>query len=302
MEKPEPLVPAEVDLTDFKFMPLEVARLLQSEWWAMACMEDTRRCAAAINLWAMAWHQRPAASLPSNDAVLALWARVSLAVWQEIREAVMEPWVLCSDGRWYHPVVAEKANEAWAERMDYQRRKAEFSARQKARIGKRWSKEGDENTWPDTEENTGADTVRNTGRINKNIPMKGRGKGKGTGIDMRDKSLLSDAEAPDDVSAPDPEPSAPPDEGYSAEFEVWWGIYPRKDAKRTAFLAFKRAKKRTTVAKLMEGAAAYAKRRKGEDQSFTKQAATWLNSDGWNDQEQAQKRYPPGYVPMGWGG
>lgn len=108
-----PLVPAEVDLTDFKFMPLEVARLLQSEWWIVACAEDTRRAVAAINLWARSWHQRPAASLPDNDVVLSKMADVTLSVWREIKDAIMEPWALCSDGRWYHPVVAEKALEAW---------------------------------------------------------------------------------------------------------------------------------------------------------------------------------------------
>src|SRR5690606_8536352 len=33
--------------------------------------------------------------------------------WAEIRDGAMSGFVLCSDGRWYHRVVAEKALEAW---------------------------------------------------------------------------------------------------------------------------------------------------------------------------------------------
>jgi hypothetical protein len=37
--------------------------------------------------------------------------------WARIREQALEGWQLCSDGRLYHPVVAEKALEAWIENL-----------------------------------------------------------------------------------------------------------------------------------------------------------------------------------------
>ena len=52
---PNPLVPAECDLTDFKFMPLEVEQLRKSKAWLIA----RRRPELAfymLNLWMRAWH------------------------------------------------------------------------------------------------------------------------------------------------------------------------------------------------------------------------------------------------------
>ncbi len=98
-----------------------------------------------------------------------------------------------------------------------------------------------------------------------------------------------------------------PSEGYSAEFEAFWQVYPRKEGKGAAFKAFRIAKRRAAVQRLMDGATAYAKRRKGQDPHYTKHAATWLNADGWNDEPAPEPpgkpkgkfSHMPGYVPMG---
>lgn len=114
---PHPLVPAEVDLTDFRFMPLEVARLLDSEIMALENAEAFR---AGVASWCKGWHQIPAASLPTDDAVLCktLGYGRDLKTWGKLRKAgALRGWVLCSDGRMYHPIVAEKALEAWLEKL-----------------------------------------------------------------------------------------------------------------------------------------------------------------------------------------
>ena len=67
-EAPDPLVPAEVDLRDFGFMPLDVLRLRDSDLAALANGEEFK---AAVLLWCAAWHQVPAASLPNDDRLLA---------------------------------------------------------------------------------------------------------------------------------------------------------------------------------------------------------------------------------------
>ena len=67
-DRPEPLVPAEVDLRDFKFMPLDVVRLRDSGLTAKATGDEFR---AAVLLWCASWHQVPAASLPDDDDELA---------------------------------------------------------------------------------------------------------------------------------------------------------------------------------------------------------------------------------------
>lgn len=107
-----PLVPADVDLRDFAFMPFDVQRLLTSETWVLGTGEER---SAAITLWLVSWHQVPAASLPNNDRMLAHLSQAKS--WPKVKGHAMRGWMICDDGRWYHPVVAEKALEAWLEKL-----------------------------------------------------------------------------------------------------------------------------------------------------------------------------------------
>lgn len=122
---PGPLVPAEVDLSDFKFMPLDCVRLRDSDLTSKVSGDEFR---CAVLLWCASWHQQPAASLPNDDEVLAKLAGFGRVVkeWLKVKEGSMRGWVLCDDGRLYHPVVAEKALEAWRSKLE-QRWKTECS-------------------------------------------------------------------------------------------------------------------------------------------------------------------------------
>ncbi len=119
-ELPDPKTPPDCDLRDFKFMPLDVARLRDSD---LASDETPEACWAAVLLWSAAWHQVPAASVPDNDQWLAKQAgyvsrgRMS-PEWPRVRAGAMRGFILCNDGRYYHPVVAEKAVEAWESKLD----------------------------------------------------------------------------------------------------------------------------------------------------------------------------------------
>lgn len=109
----EPLTPPECDLRGFQFMPLDVVRLRDSD---LAALESPEACWAAVLLWCASWHQLPAASLPDDDRVLSQLAGFGRVVkeWLRIRPGALRGWIKCSDGRLYHPVVAEKAREAWS--------------------------------------------------------------------------------------------------------------------------------------------------------------------------------------------
>jgi hypothetical protein len=48
MACPPPLIPSDVDLRDFRFMPLDVVQLQNSETWAIA---DGWAAKALLNLW-----------------------------------------------------------------------------------------------------------------------------------------------------------------------------------------------------------------------------------------------------------
>lgn len=112
MNAPQPFVPADCDLRDFAFMPLDVVRLRDSDIAAVATGDEFR---CAVLLWCASWHQVPAGSLPDDDIILSQLAGFGRVVreWQRVREGALKGWTKCSDGRLYHAVVAEKACEAW---------------------------------------------------------------------------------------------------------------------------------------------------------------------------------------------
>ena len=116
---PAPLTPVDCDLRDFAFMPLDVRRLRDSD---LAGQESPEACWAAVLLWGAAWHQVPAASLPDDDKVLAHLAGYGrdVAKFRKVKAGALRGFVLCEDGRLYHPTVAEKAIEAWSQRQDHQ--------------------------------------------------------------------------------------------------------------------------------------------------------------------------------------
>ena len=105
-----PLTPRECNLQDFPFMPLEVKRLLNSETWGLGSGDDR---AAAMTLWLQSWHQVPAGSLPARDEMLAHLAGMPTK-WKKVKAHALRGWVLCTDGRLYHPEIAPLVLRAWA--------------------------------------------------------------------------------------------------------------------------------------------------------------------------------------------
>ena len=126
---PDPLVGAGVDLRDFGYMPLDVVRLRDSDLAILARPEVFR---ASVMLWCAAWHQVPAGSLPSNDRLLADYSRAGPR-WRAIREEVLADFILCSDGRLYHPTVVEKVHEAIGARAAQKARTVAATAAREAK-------------------------------------------------------------------------------------------------------------------------------------------------------------------------
>lgn len=112
----EPLTPPDCDLRDFKYMGMDVRRLRDSKF---ASIEDAEAFRAGILLWCASWHQIPAASLPDDDIELSALAGYGRVVkeWKKARLAgALHGFLKCTDGRLYHPVIAEKANAAYLEK------------------------------------------------------------------------------------------------------------------------------------------------------------------------------------------
>lgn len=112
--RPDPLVPAEVDLRDFDGFMLNVERLLASELVALSTGDEFK---AAVLLWSRAWKQMPAGSLPNDDRILASFSGAGPR-WKKVREMALRGFVLCSDGRFYHRVLCDDVMRAWASKLE----------------------------------------------------------------------------------------------------------------------------------------------------------------------------------------
>jgi uncharacterized protein YdaU (DUF1376 family) len=153
--KPAPLTPPHCDLRDFSWMPLDVVRLRDSDLIVLASGDAFR---AACLLWCASWHQVPAASLPTDDRLLANLAGYGrdMKGWSEVRDEALRGFVECSDGRLYHTVVAEKALEA------HDQRKAQKERTRKATDARRGGKrDEDDQKQPPSNRDDNRDDGRN---------------------------------------------------------------------------------------------------------------------------------------------
>lgn len=123
-----PLVPEHVDLSGYEFMPLYGDYLFGSDFNARVSDTAWR---VAVTLWWKAWKQVPAASLPNDDAALAKLAELGRDVrsFRKVKDEALHGFVLCDDGRLYHPRLAVWALEAWERRVRERERKAHWRAK-----------------------------------------------------------------------------------------------------------------------------------------------------------------------------
>lgn len=124
---PNPLTPPDCDLAGYRWMPLDVERVIDSDTFGLSTGDEFK---TAFRLWAKSWKQVPAASLPSDDRLLAHLAGLELPAWRKRKEVALRGWILCNDGRLYHPVIAEKALEAMQRKDDHAEKEENEQSRQ----------------------------------------------------------------------------------------------------------------------------------------------------------------------------
>lgn len=235
---PEPLTPPECDLRGMPFMPVDLVRLFDSDIYALSSGDEFK---AAFTLWGKAFLQVPAGSLPTDDRILAHLSGAG-SNWRKVRDMALRGWIKASDGRLYHPVVAEKAREAWQARLA---QRARTEAARQARAQKRQSSDSGPagaNTPPVTERATKDVTSPVTFSVTENVTgSKGQGQGQGQGIvdippTPQPLARPGEARAQGTRLAPDWTPS-PEDAGFAhqlgldpdataAEFRDYWRAVP----------------------------------------------------------------------------
>jgi hypothetical protein len=199
-ELPEPLTPADCNLRDFPFMPLDIQRLRRSKAWLKA-KRNPALAFYMINLWTASWHEVPAASLEDDDEVLADLAVCDLDVWEQVKADVLRGWTKCSDGRLYHAVVAEKACESWKSKVDYRDRMKAARDAKAAKKSPKTDSATESMTGSNTESITGSDKGSITESvIDQSTGLKGQGQGQGQG---EVNTLEANASVDSDAGAPD---------------------------------------------------------------------------------------------------
>jgi hypothetical protein len=68
------------------------------------------------------------------------------------------------------------------------------------------------------------------------------------------------------------------------EFDRWYSLYPRKEAKENARKAFVKARKQTDMETLVTSLERYTASMKGKDRQFIALPASWLNAGRWEDE------------------
>lgn len=266
MTLPSPLVTPEVDLRDFAFMPLDTVRLRDSDLAAIATGDGFR---AAVLLWCAAWHQSPAASVPTDDRALARLAGYGRDItgWLEVKEDALRGFIECDDGRLYHPVIAEKAIEAWAKKQSYRDR----------------AKRGNEARW-NSESNPKAIAKGSDSDSVSELPSdpKGQGQCKGEGEEeKKEKEENARERAPLPIK----------------EFETqFWPAFPNRVGKDAARRAWRSAVKRAPVSEIMAGLRRYAA--KTDDRPWCN-PATFLNQGRWADEPSVPGASAPNVLPFG---
>lgn len=120
---PAPLVPKECDLRDrdglaVPALPVDISAALED---GFMLWHDELLTVVRLRLMARAWRNNPAASLLNVPDRFPNMIWVSPRRWKRVSEAALSDWMLCSDGRIYHPWLAEQALKAWR-RLNSRRR------------------------------------------------------------------------------------------------------------------------------------------------------------------------------------
>ena len=285
IELPAPLTPSAGDLRNFPFTPIFRARLFGSSFHARTSDSEWR---AGVTLWLKSWDQVPAGSLPDDDIDLCRLAELGrdLKTWSEVKPGAMRGWIKCSDGRWYHPVVAEGVNEA------LEGKKAQRLRTLKARIAA-LRKTLDEAR---TDEAKGSITrqinilsleLSQTESNPVTVPVtdavtesnrKGHRQGKGN-RNRKGLDTLARRENGSDGS-----------EEVTGQFEAFLQAYPSRrphpNPRKPALTKFQAAiRGGTDPAIIVAGAERYAAyvRTERTDPKYIAQAATWLNQERWTE-------------------
>ncbi|MFT8720602.1 hypothetical protein [Acetobacter sp.] len=287
---PEPLTPEYCDLRGYDFMPLFGHRLFSSEFYTEASDAEFR---AGMRLWWAAWNQLPAGSLPNSDRALATLADFGrdVGAWQAVKERALHGFILCSDGRLYHPMLCQEALDAYEERLRKSKKRVQDKERLQAWREMRRKQNADAHQ-SDEPQNDETEVKRVSSEFQEHIRNAGVAENARGDRDRDRDSNIS----PSLRSGSSSSPSAEAGRSRAAEFDEFWSAYPRHVGKDAARKAHTKARTKATQAEIMLGLSrqvAVWPDRKSDRAQFIPYPASWLNSGGWQDDPNASAAAAP---------
>lgn len=280
---PEPLVPPECSMAGNDWFPFHFDRLRKSKWWRRA--SDTAR-SRNVMMWGEAFKSVPAGSLPDDDDELAEAAGYGMDVdaFLSHKAEIMAPWVLCSDGRWYHPTVCEVVLDTWERTSDRRKAAAERQRRRRDKVRSVTPKTQPvtPSEPPVTRDN--AENGRDFGiqdRTGQTVQLEANASVASASPRATDGALALALEAPEPIPPPDPWDGDP-------DFGKLWAMAPpmmRKRAKSRAKVwpVWKRALRVADAARILGGFARYKAMDTDLPRSGGPGLHIWLSDRTWEE-------------------
>jgi hypothetical protein len=107
------------------------------------------------------------------------------------------------------------------------------------------------------------------------------------------KTIANDSKGDSKTIANDsPDPTRPEPEPMKNKFDEFWELYPRRDNKAKALLAYKKAIKSTSEEKILTAVKKFASNPNRPETKFIPMATTWLNGERWNDPQDIREGSP----------
>ena len=292
---PEPLTPDYCQFKGYEFMPLHGHNLFTSKWYSKA-LKSPRAGMASFKLWWISWLQHPAASLPDDDDELALLADYGQDIkgWLKVKEIALHGFVLCRDGRLYHPFLAEKAIEAYEMGLDKDAKREKERERLRS-----WRKRGKSSNPSDAGQNgrnLPSDETRTETHDGTRFSQRTE-----VGWDTDEDAVLDDRT---DTSSPHVSKRAvhyntvqdstvqeyesksarePDREADLSSFDEAWRYYPKREGWADAQQAWVAATFKERPAAIIAAIRAYAGAMRGQDERWIPQFHKWLNGERWKD-------------------
>jgi len=238
-------------MADFPILPL----------WTDAYIADTQHLTneehgVYLRLLMFAWRSKEC-GLPDDDRRLALMVGVTPKKWGVLKSVVMRFWIL-NEGLWTQKkLTSEREN---VERNRKQKRAAGIASSE-AKALKRKDQAPTAVVEPLV-------TAHPTAEVQSISISK-----------EEDKSSSNSRK----TSLRDGSKSAAADAIETEFLETFWPIYPRKEDKKDALQAFRKARKKVDLETIMESLNRYSRKIEGKDRQYIRTPARFLNAEAWLD-------------------